>query len=75
MTARAQVLEIAEEQEWDLGEPDMQVVAWRTEQFLRLGFSESQSACLGNCTDVHHSYAKRMLDHGATLDEAWALLS
>jgi hypothetical protein len=53
----------------------LRVAAWRTEQFDRLGFDAQDAAFLGCMTDVHHLYAKRLLDNGCSHSEAVQILA
>jgi len=54
---------------------EITVANWRLEQFLNLGFDLHQATLLGTMTEVHHSYAKRMLDNGWTHEMCIAVLA
>lgn len=52
----------------------LQVAGWRTEQFQALGFSVPDATYLGCMTEVHHLYAKRLLDNGCSHSQAMEIL-
>jgi hypothetical protein len=41
---------------------------WRHEQFLRLGFVESQATLLADCTHVDLGQVRRLAGQGCSLD-------
>jgi hypothetical protein len=56
------------------------IEAWRYQEFLDLGFSETQATLLRDAKDVHgfsvyYGLAKKMLAHGATTDQVVKILS